>query len=581
MSRPIHHLYAPPLNAQATKAATLIWARTHHNPDQSTRLEVLLTKRSEEASFAPGAYVFPGGKIAPDDETHATHYLALHPHCPLSLLQASQICAALRESFEELGLVLIQDESGAHLSLAQIETLKRHEDLYPQLSRLKWTLCIESPHLLCHWITDRDLPIRFDVPFFVAQCPDDLHPTADEKEQFDPTWLSPSEALLRHQAGQLHLVYPTIKTLERLHGIHSVHALLNATQHNAPWFSSCPRAGFLGGKKHRYMEHESAFGELALVCPEGQVQHHLDWQSERAVALLKNVARLTAPNPGLMTGPGTNTYIVGTPESGFIVIDPGPALAEHLERICHATAGDIRHIICTHSHADHSPGAKPLQAMCKHTSPTIWGLPSAPTARANSVFVPDQACTDGLTWVLTDERAKIDHTLRVVFTPGHAANHICLVLEEEGLFFSGDHILNGSTTVVDPPDGNMNAYLASLDRLRALCVREKIEFILPAHGHVLGNSFGAPFDPVHLIDNLKAHRLKREAKIKEVLRLDPKGDLTTWVKRAYDDVPERVWPAALRSLSAHVERLLEMGLGFELSLTAQEQLKHPSKVLEL
>jgi hypothetical protein len=112
-------------------------------------------------------------------------------------------------------------------------------------------------------------------------------------------------------------------------------------------------------------------------------------------------------------------------------------------------------------------------------------------------------------------------------------------------------------------------------------VREKIEFILPAHGHVLGNSFGAPFDPVHLIDNLKAHRLKREAKIKEVLRLDPQGDLTTWVKRAYDDVPERVWPAALRSLSAHVERLLEMGLGFELSLTAQEQLKHPSKVLEL
>ena len=581
MSRPIHHLYAPHLNAQATRAATLIWARTHHNPDQSTRLEVLLTKRSEKASFAPGAYVFPGGKIDPADESHAAAYLALHPNCKWTCVQASQICAALRESFEELGLVLVQDESGSRMPSAQIEKLFRHEDLYAQLSNLKWTLCIESPHLLCHWITDRDWPIRFDVPFFVVACPDDLHPSSDEKEQFDPLWMSPAEALKKNQADQLHLVYPTIKTLERLQSLESAQALLDATKHNEPWFSSCARAGFLGGKKHRYMEHEGAFGELALVCPEGQVQHHLDWQSERAVALLKNVARLTAPNPGLMTGPGTNTYIVGTPESGFIVIDPGPALAEHLERICHATGGDIRHIICTHSHADHSPGAKPLQAMCKNASPLIWGLPSAPTARANSVFVPDQACTDGHAFVLQDERSGIAHTLRVVFTPGHAANHICLVLEEEGLFFSGDHILNGSTTVVDPPDGNMNAYLASLERLRALCVSEHIEFILPAHGHVLGNAFGAPFDPVHLIDNLRAHRLKREAKIKDVLRLDPKGDLSTWVKRAYDDVPERVWPAALRSLSAHVERLVEMGLEFELSLKAQEQLKHTSKVLEL
>ena len=581
MSRPLHHLYAPHLNAQATQAASLIWARTHQGPDQPPHLEVLLTKRSEEASFAPGAYVFPGGKIDPADEIHAKAYLAVHPNCKWTPAQASQICAALRESFEELGLVLVQDESGARMPSAQIEQLARHEDLYTQLSRLKWTLCIESVHLLCHWITDRDLPIRFDVPFFVAACPDDLHPSADEKEQFDPIWISPPLALQRHHAEQLHLVYPTIKTLERLHSMHSAHALLDATKDQEPWFSSCARAGFLGGMKHRYMEHESAFGELALVCPEGQVQHHLDWQSERAVALLKNVSRLTAPNPGLMTGPGTNTYIVGTAQSGFIVIDPGPATAEHLERLCRTTSGDIRHIICTHSHADHSPGAKPLQAMCNTSSPIIWGLPSAPTARANSVFVPDQPCTDGQTFVLQDEGSNISHTLRVVFTPGHAANHICLTLEEEGLLFSGDHILNGSTTVVDPPDGNMNAYLASLDRLRAICVTEKIEFILPAHGHVMGNTFGAPYDPVHLIDKLKAHRLKREAKIKEVLHLDPKGDLSTWVKRAYDDVPERVWPAALRSLSAHVERLVETGLAFELSLKAQEQLKHPSKVLEL
>jgi glyoxylase-like metal-dependent hydrolase (beta-lactamase superfamily II) len=138
--------------------------------------------------------------------------------------------------------------------------------------------------------------------------------------------------------------------------------------------------------------------------------------------------------------------------------------------------------------------------------------------------------------------------------------------------FSGDHILNGSTTVVDPPDGNMNAYMTSLEKLKAICIAEKIEFILPAHGYVLGNTLGAPFDAIEHIHRLIQHRLKREAKIKSVIVKDPQGDLSSWVKVAYDDVPERVWPAAKRSLSAHVERLVELGLGFELSESAKAQM---------
>ena len=573
MSRTLHHLYPPVVNAKAQKASTLIWARTRLKDGQPESLEVLLTQRSEQASFAPSAYVFPGGKIDAKDEIHAQHYLSLHPACTLSLQQATQVCTALRESFEELGMVVVLDPEGQALDVSQLQSLKRSEDLYDQLLAHQWTLNLDSPHLLCHWITDRDHPQRFDVPFWVIECPKDLHPVADEHEQFDPLWLSPKEALARHHADQLHMIYPTIKTLERLLDLQSAQALMQATHKNAPWFSSCARGGFLGGKKHRYMEHESPYGELALVCPEGQVGHHLDWQSEHPVQLLKNVARLTCPNPGLMTGPGTNTYIVGTRDSGFIVIDPGPALPEHLERLHRATHGDIRYIICTHSHADHSPGAEPLKAMCKGTPVSIWGLPSAPTARTNSFFKPDHICEDQQRFVLSSASSDILHTLRVVYTPGHAANHICLVLEEEGLLFSGDHILNGSTTVVDPPDGNMNAYMTSLDLLRTLCVNGKIEFILPAHGHVLGNTFGAAFDPVDLIDRLMAHRLKREAKIKSVILKDPQGDLSTWVKEAYDDVPQRVWPAAKRSLSAHVERLVEMGLGFELSEGAKAQMR--------
>ncbi len=148
---------------------------------------------------------------------------------------------------------------------------------------------------------------------------------------------------------------------------------------------------------------------------------------------------------------------------------------------------------------------------------------------------------------------EITHTLQVIHTPGHAANHLCLVLVEDGILFSGDHILNGSTTVVDPPDGNMTAYLDSLDVLSAACDEHGIEFIAPAHGYVIGEAKTA-------IAQLKAHRLKREAKIAAVMQAMPSGTLDDWVPLAYDDVDARIWPIAKRSLLAHVERIESQGL---------------------
>ena len=145
------------------------------------------------------------------------------------------------------------------------------------------------------------------------------------------------------------------------------------------------------------------------------------------------------------------------------------------------------------------------------------------------------------------------HTLCAIHTPGHAANHVCLVLEEDGLLFSGDHVLNGSTTVIDPPDGHMGDYLASLDKLAAACNEHAIDFILPAHGHVLGFAQQA-------ITQLKAHRLKREAKIAAAMQALPHGTLQDWVEKAYDDVPPRLWPVAARSLQAHVDHIRE-GVG--------------------
>jgi recombination protein RecT len=278
--------------------------------------------------------------------------------------------------------------------------------------------------------------------------------------------------------------------------------------------------------------------------------HHLDWRTDQPVALLKNLTRLTAPNAGVMTGPGTNSYLVGDPATGYIAIDPGPDDAEHLQRLWRAAGGDIRMIVCTHSHADHSPGARPLQALCE-ARPPILGLPSAPTARPASEFLPDRTLADGERLVL--QGASVTHTLAVIHTPGHAANHLCLVLLEDGLLFSGDHILNGSTTVVDPPDGDMTAYLDSLDRLTAACAEHGIAFILPAHGWALGFAEQA-------IAHLKSHRLQREARIIDAIRARPHGTLEDWVALAYEDVPPRMWPVAKRSLLAHVQRIESLQL---------------------
>jgi recombination protein RecT len=541
MVRPSQLLHAQREPAVPRPAATVLLLR-----DGPHGIEVLMTRRSPGASFAPGAYVFPGGAI--DAADAQAHDLAQRRATQDDALLTEAI-AAIRESFEELGIALLRRADGAPLDAADCAGLDRRRPFFEQCRERGLRLAADQVWRLAHWITDRDLPRRFDVPFLVARMPDGQQPVADEAEQFEPVWVGPADALARHEAGQFFMIFPTIRTLERLRHHASVDAVLAACAGEQPLWTSCPRAGLLRGAEVRYMEHEMPYGELALVCPDGQLLHRLDWQ-EQPVPLLKNVMRLTAPNPGVMTGPGTNSYLVGDPSSGYLAIDPGPNEPEHLQRLWRAAGGDIRLIVCTHSHADHSPGARPLQALCR-TKPPVLGLPSAPTARPASEFMPDRALAHGETLVLAG--GGTTHSLRVIHTPGHAANHLCLVLLEDGLLFSGDHILNGSTTVVDPPDGDMTAYLDSLDALHAACEAYGIEFILPAHGYVLGFARQA-------IAHLKQHRLQREARIVGAMRARPGGSLEDWVELAYADVPPRMWPVAKRSLLAHVQRIEALGL---------------------
>ena len=515
-----------------------------------------MTRRSMTASFAPGAYVFPGGGIDAADSAAHAHSTRRSTQSDLHLTQA---IAAIRESFEELGVLLARHADGRHINTADIAALARDAPFAEQCQARGLTLAGADVYVLAHWVTDRDLPRRFDVPFLVARMPEGQEPVADESEQFEPEWICPADALARHAAGKFFIIFPTIRTLERLQHHATVDVVLNACAGEMPLWTSCPRAGFLQGNEARYMEHEPPYGELELTSPDGQIVHTLDWQTDAPVKLLKNVMRLTAPNPGVMTGPGTNSFLVGDAACGYIAIDPGPADADHIHRLYTAAGGDIRLIVCTHSHPDHSPGARPLQALCKAAGRQveIAGLPSASTARADSAFTPDRVLLNnellarilfGPEAHLTPENDKNHHTLKVIHTPGHAANHLCLVLVEDGLLFSGDHILNGSTTVINPPDGNMNTYLDSLDMLSVACDEHSIDFILPAHGYAIGQAKTA-------IAQLKAHRLKREAKIMAVMQAMPDGTLDDWVPLAYDDVDERIWPVAKRSLLAHVERI--------------------------
>ena len=546
MARTNQYLHPARQPARPLEAATVLLLRD----GADGALEVLMTRRSAQASFAPGAYVFPGGGI--DAQDSVAHGLADRRPAQ-GERQLTEAIAAIRESFEELGILLARHADGRWADAADIAALDRRGPFAAQVAARGLRLAADAVYLLAHWTADRDLPKRFAVPFLVARMPPGQEPVADEAEQFEPVWVRPADALARHAAGQFFMIYPTIRTLERLAAYADTAALLAAVAGEAPLWVSCPRAGLRHGKESRHMEHEPEFGELAMVCPDGQIVHPLEWQNERPVALRKNLQRLTAPNPGVMTGPGTNSYLVGDPATGYIAIDPGPEDLEHLQRLWRAAGGDIRMIVCTHSHADHSPGAWPLQQLCVQAgraAPPILGLPSAPTARAAAQFTPERALQDGELLTLAGKglEGEITHTLQVVHTPGHAANHLCLLLIEDALLFSGDHILNGSTTVIDPPDGNMADYLDSLDRLDALCAAHGVEFILPAHGYVLGTARAT-------IAQLKAHRLAREAKIIAAMQALPEGTLEQWVEHAYADVPPRLWPVAQRSLLAHVERI--------------------------
>ena len=260
------------------------------------------------------------------------------------------------------------------------------------------------------------------------------------------------------------------------------------------------------------------------------------------------IRRVVANNPGPFTYLGTGTYIVG--KGQVAVIDPGPDLPEHLDALMAALEGEtVTHILVTHHHSDHSPLARPLQ---EKTGAKIYGCAVGRQAAESVViteaghdlsFRPDidicggGAVFEGPGW-----------TLEAIATPGHTSNHICFALREENALFSGDHIMGWSTTVVSPPDGDMTAYMESLDLVKA----RNFTTLWPTHGPPVPDV--DPFIAAYI-----AHRRAREAQVLKAVT-DGHGRIKDMVPVLYADVDKRLWPAAARSVLGHIIDLERRGI---------------------
>ncbi|MBX3635993.1 MAG: MBL fold metallo-hydrolase [Rubrivivax sp.] len=523
----------------ARLAASLLLLR-----DGAAGLEVLMLRRAErEGDLRSGAAVFPGGVLdARDRDAHpyctGADDAALSARLGLAAGGLDYAVAALRECFEEVGLLLAEGE----FDLGALQPWRhRLNDGRATMAELcasfGLTLPVDRLVYCSHWLTPPGVPKRFDTRFFAALAPVGQQALADLGEAVELMWLTPAAAL--EPARGLKLLPVTRRTLEELARHADAASALAAARAREHITVTMPRLGRAGGKPRIVLPDELPWAEIGRLDPEGRGDVAAELRPGVPVRLSANVIRVTAPNPGPMTGPGTNSYLVGSGdgESGsWTVIDPGPAIDAHVQALLAAAPGRITRILVTHTHRDHSPAAAALAAA---TGAPLWGRVADHPEWQDTGFVPAHVPRHG-------ERfdAAPGVALRTVHTPGHASNHLCFLLEHERLLFTGDHVMQGSTVVINPPDGDMAAYLRSL---RAL-LDEDLQWLAPGHGFLVA-------EPHAVLRALIAHRLKREAKVAAALaRLGP-APLAQLLPAVYDDVPAALHPVAARSLTAHLLKL--------------------------
>ena len=540
-------------------------------------IEVLLSRRAERGDYFSGAWVFPGGVVdAGDRAAHAccTGLDDATASAQLGLTEGGldYFIAAIRECFEESGLLFATDRNGALAQFAGLNPdLDAHEHLHqdgipPPMPMAGWrgplhrgertlgALCaafglrIAADQLiyLSHWLTPLGRAKRFDTRFFLAVAPAGQIAAHDGTELVEQLWLRPADALARGK--ELKLLTPTEKTLETLARFDSVAALLAWAVAPREVQLIVPRVGSGRRGMRPVVPEEPAYAELGRLDPHGLGRASYELLPGVATQLSARVIRVTANNGSMMTGPGTNTYLVGggaasdaaaTP-GGWAVIDPGPDDAAHVEAVLAAAPGPIRWIFVTHTHKDHSPATLALQA---RTGARVCGQIAAHPQWQDLSFAPDEHLVGGERFTLPGPDGAAS-TLRALHTPGHASNHLCFLLEEEKLLFTGDHVMQASTVVINPPDGDMAAYVGSLRELIPL----DLEWLAPGHGFLMDR-------PRHAMQAIIAHRLKREAKVLAAVRALGPAVAEILLAQVYADVPMRLHAMALRSLTAHLHKL--------------------------
>lgn len=534
-------------------AATIVVVR-----DGVAGLEVLLSRRADGTDYTSGAWVFPGGIVdAGDRQAHAA-CLGLDDAEASRRLGVERggldfWVAAIRECFEESALLFGVCADGGYIDLngADAARLAAWRGILHRRERSIADLCSEEGIRLAanaltyfsHWLTPVGRAKRYDTRFFIAAAPAAQTALFDGTEMVEQLWIAPAEAIAR--SGSLKLLTPTKTTLGVIARFDDTESLLQwALQANAVSLTM-PRVGSGSEGMRPVLPDEPAYAELGHIDPQGHGRGSYEIVPGVPVRLSERVIRVTAGNASVMTGPGTNTYLVGNGTHGeWAAIDPGPAIDAHVDAIIAAAPGPISRILVTHTHTDHSPAVLALKAQ---TGATVFGLVSAHREWQDASFVADHTLHGG-------ERVVVapGATLRVIHTPGHASNHLCYLLEEEKTLFTGDHVMQASTVVINPPDGDMAAYIASLQSLQGL----DLDWLAPGHGFLMP-------EPKRAMQAIVAHRQKREAKVVAAMQALGPADADALLARVYDDVPKRLHTMALRSLDAHLFKLRGDGRAVE------------------
>jgi glyoxylase-like metal-dependent hydrolase (beta-lactamase superfamily II)/8-oxo-dGTP pyrophosphatase MutT (NUDIX family) len=499
--------------------------------DGAGGIEVLLSRRAERGDHNSGAWVFPGGIVEKNDALAHSAVAGLDDaeasrRLGLASGGLDYYVAAVRECFEESGLLFARADGAELVDLDGSDAVR----LAPWRGAL-------------HRGEKGIAEFCAAEGFFIAAVPAAQTAAHDGAELLEQMWIAPHDALARK--ASLKLLTPTQKTLETIGRFASVAEAMAWAAAPRRVALVMPRVATGRDGFRPVMPDEYPWAELGRIDPAGHGNASYELVPDRAVRLSERVIRVTADNGSVMTGPGTNTYLIGGANAErWAVIDPGPALDAHVDAIVAAAPGPIDRIFVTHTHKDHSPAAVALK---ERTGATLYGLAPLHKEWQDATFAADETLHGGERIALTEGTH-----LAVVHTPGHASNHLCYLLEEEKTLFTGDHVMQSSTVVINPPDGDMAAYIASLRAVAEL----DLDWLAPGHGFLMA-------EPRAAIEAIVAHRLRRESKVVDALGELGPASAETLLAAVYADVPPHLHAVAMRSLTAHLLKLRDEGRAAE------------------